>query len=192
MQNKIFHKQNNKYFNIILIYIVVIVSLIFMFCCSCIKKQDENISGQNEDLIMLAENILIVIFSNDNIFYRENQVPPDIYDLFYTGQLTDIFYSDRYWIDIVTIYPEIPSPGGDYHSLIFIIILPKYETDEFYILSNSFGWPREAELRKYFRTELYEVIEQMDDEHEINESNYVLIKLFKWRFGDNKEMIFYD
>jgi hypothetical protein len=161
----------------ILIITVLIISLI-LYCC---KFRDKTLD--DKEVINIGLQILNVIYMPANWYYNTElncAQAPDIYNLFTDSKMSEVFYSDKYWVDIQKWY-GIPNPMADRDNYYYIFILPFQDNNYFYLISNrqNISISGEYNLYKFHNYDLNSIKDSIKEDGELLGYDYSMIAVYK-------------
>ncbi|HEX9746737.1 MAG TPA: hypothetical protein VGB30_15065 [bacterium] len=166
--------------------LIFCVFLIVTFGCSGNPaRTNETLLGESE-VIAIGAEILSIMLREDLWYLSETMLcayHPDIYNLYSKEAMTDLFFSERYWVDIGR-YPEDPenNGGGDGPTLEWINIILKDDPDNLYSITDYDISPIEPayELRKVRKSSVNDYIFSLRHAWEFPDLRYEVIGLYHY------------
>jgi hypothetical protein len=167
------------------IVITLIITLLFISSILCCCNFRDKILDDNK-VIDIGLQILNVIYKPANWYYNTElncAQYPDIYNLFTDGNMTDVFYSDNYWVDIQKWF-GIPNPMADRDNYYYIFILPFQDNNYFYLISNrhNISISGELNLYKFHNYDLNSIKDSIKEDGELLSYEHSIIAVYKISF----------
>ena len=130
-----------------------------------------------KDVLELGHKIVLHLYDYDYGYYSKKPwslLNPNVYNLYNDGNLNELYFSSKYWINIERNYDKESTGAGEWFINYYIVILLRSNQDKFYLITNKYsGFNRELmELRKYPSSELTRISELISDNADFNDIKY--------------------